>query len=67
MEHEIYSVTDFQIVAPYTLRVWFDDGTDQTINFEPILHGRLFGPLRGLKHVLSGQDRSRVRDACMAQ
>ena len=48
MEHEIYSVTDFQIVAPYTLRVWFDDGTDRTINFEPILRGRLFGPLRDL-------------------
>ena len=33
-------------VAPYTLRVEFRDGTSQTINFEPVLRGELYGPLR---------------------
>lgn len=47
--HELYRVTDFQIVAPYTLRVKFDDGTSQTIDFLPILEGRIYGPLRNLQ------------------
>ncbi len=46
--HELYSVTAFQIVGPYTLHITFDDGSEQTINFEPILHGQLYGPLRDL-------------------
>jgi Protein of unknown function (DUF2442) len=48
MEHPIYRVQSFQIEAPYTLRVEFDDGTNQLINFRPILAGDLFGPLRDL-------------------
>ena len=46
--HEIYCVTDFKIVGPHTLRISFDDQTEQTINFEPILYGELFSPLRDL-------------------
>ncbi len=46
MVHPIYRVRSFQIVAPYTLRVQFDDGTEQVIDFEPILAGELYGPLR---------------------
>ncbi|MFY9622338.1 MAG: DUF2442 domain-containing protein [Pyrinomonadaceae bacterium] len=46
--HGIYRVQSFKIVAPYTLSVEFDDGTEQTINFEPVLTGELFGPLRNL-------------------
>jgi hypothetical protein len=46
--HPIYRVQLFEIIAPYTLRVHFDDGTQQTINFEPILVGELYGPLRDL-------------------
>ncbi len=46
--HPIYRVQLFEIIAPYTLRVQFDDGTRQTINFEPILAGELYGPLRDL-------------------
>jgi len=30
---------------PFTLRVDFDDGTDQVIDFRPVLAGELFGPL----------------------
>jgi hypothetical protein len=33
-------------VAPYTLRVGFDDGTEQVINFAPVLGGEIFRPLR---------------------
>ena len=46
MTHAFYQVTSFKIEVPYTLRVGFDDGTEQLIDFEPILHGELFGPLR---------------------
>lgn len=48
MIHPIYQVRRFQITAPYTLRVAFDGDTEQTINFEPVLAGQLFGPLRDL-------------------
>ncbi|OGO38033.1 MAG: hypothetical protein A2Z03_04070 [Chloroflexi bacterium RBG_16_56_8] len=44
----IYLVQAFEIVAPYTLRVQFDDNTSQTINFRPIIAGELYGPLRDL-------------------
>lgn len=46
MTHAIYKVESFQIEAPYTLRVRFDDGSEQVINFRPILAGALYGPLR---------------------
>ena len=46
MEHGIYRVRDFEQVGTYTLRVVFDDGTSQVIDFEPILRGELLGPLR---------------------
>ncbi len=55
MEHPIYKVTEFSIAGPYTLRVLFDDGAEQVIDFQPILAGRLFGPLRDLKEFESVQ------------
>lgn len=48
MSHPIHRVTRFSIVAPYTLVVAFADGTEQRIDFAPVLHGPLFGPLRDL-------------------
>lgn len=48
MIHPIYRVQNFQIVAPYTLRVQFNDGSEQSINFGPVLAGQLYGPLRDL-------------------
>ena len=48
MSHPIYRVRWFEIVAPYTLRVGFDDNNEQTIDFRPVLAGELFGPLRDL-------------------
>jgi hypothetical protein len=46
MTHPIYLVRAVQCVGPYTLRVRFDDESEQVINFEPVLAGELFGPLR---------------------
>lgn len=48
MYHEIYTVADFEITAPYTLRIRFNDDHVQTINFRPMLRGELYGPLRDL-------------------
>jgi hypothetical protein len=48
MDHPIYRVRTFQIMAPYILRVRFDDNTDQVIDFAPVLAGELYGPLRDL-------------------
>lgn len=49
MPHPIYRVCSFQIVSPYALRVRFDDDTEQRIDFQPILAGELYGPLRDLE------------------
>ncbi|MEZ4861680.1 MAG: DUF2442 domain-containing protein [Caldilineaceae bacterium] len=46
--HEIHIVVDFAIVAPYTLRIVFDDERVRTINFFPMLRGALYGSLRDL-------------------
>lgn len=48
MEHLICRVERFEIVAPYTIRVDFDDSTRQVIDFLPVLRGELYGPLRDL-------------------
>jgi hypothetical protein len=46
MDHPIYRVLSFEKLAPYTLRVRFDDETERVIDFRPILAGELYGPLR---------------------
>ena len=46
MHHPIFRVVFFEILSPYTLRVCFDDETEQIIDFHAILKGELFGPLR---------------------
>ncbi len=46
MTHAIYKVESFHIEGPYTLRLHFDDGSEQLINFRPILFGALFSPLK---------------------
>jgi hypothetical protein len=48
MSHPIYRVQSFDIVGPYILRVCFDDNSEQTIDFRPVLAGELYGPLRDL-------------------
>ncbi len=49
MSHLICRVCSFAIVAPYTLRIRFDDDTEQVIDFAPMLTGELCGPLRDLE------------------
>ena len=46
--HPIYKVRSVKIVAPHTLQVGFDDGTEQTIDFRPVLAGELYSPLIAL-------------------
>src|SRR3982750_3668059 len=46
--HPIHRVRTCQIVAPYTLRVQFDDQAEQVIDFGSVLAGELFRPLRDL-------------------
>ena len=46
MPHELHRVVSYEKVAPYTLRVTFEDGSAQVIEFLPILKGDLYGPLR---------------------
>jgi hypothetical protein len=48
MRHPIYRVQAFEIVAPYTLHLRFDDNTEQTIDFAPVLAGALYRPLRDI-------------------
>jgi hypothetical protein len=46
MKQAIHKVDSFERLSSYTLRVRFEDGTEEVIDFEPILAGELFGPLR---------------------
>ena len=46
MGHEIHRIVSFEKLAPFTLRVQFDDGTSQIIDFRPVLKGDLYGPLQ---------------------
>jgi hypothetical protein len=48
MTHPIYRVRSFKVEAPYTVRIQFDDGSEQLIDFQSVLAGELFGPLRDL-------------------
>ncbi len=40
---------DFEIIGDYTISIKFDDRTEHVIDFEPILYGPMFGPLRDLR------------------
>ena len=46
MIHALHRVTDFKVIGPYLLRVSFRDGIVRDIDFQPVLAGSLFGPLR---------------------
>lgn len=49
MSHLICRVSSFKIVGPYTLKVGFDDNTEQLIDFQPVLAGELYSPLRSVE------------------
>jgi hypothetical protein len=46
--HSIYRIVSFSVVASHTLHITFDDGTEQTVDFSPVLEGNLYGPLRDI-------------------
>jgi hypothetical protein len=46
MGHAIHRVTVFEEVSPFVLRVRFEDGSSQVIDFRPVLFGEIYGPLR---------------------
>lgn len=48
MSHPIYRVQSFAIIDSYALNVKFDDGSEQSINFWPVLSGEIYRPLRDL-------------------
>jgi len=48
MHHPIHRVARFDVIGPYTLTVTFGDGTEQRIDFRPVLRGPMFGPLQDL-------------------
>src|SRR5688500_20399058 len=45
MAHGIHRVTSFQQLADFVLRLSFDDGSQQVIDFAPVLSGEIYGPL----------------------
>jgi hypothetical protein len=45
MEHAVHRVTAFEKVEAFRLRVEFEDGAIQVIDFQPVLAGEVFGPL----------------------
>lgn len=49
MSHPLFDVTAFELVGPYTLRITFSDNTQQLIDFELMLHGEMYSPLRDLR------------------
>ena len=46
MNHPIYRITSVESVGPQSLRLRFNDGLTRTIDFEGLLEGELYGPLR---------------------
>ena len=49
MSHAIHRVEYFEIVGPYTLALRFEDGSEQRIDFRPVLEGEVFAPLQDLE------------------
>jgi len=46
MTHPIHRVTNCDCIAPYALRLRFDDGHVTTVDLADILEGEIYGPLR---------------------
>ena len=61
MSHPIYRVISFEIQGPYTLRVCFDDDTEQVIDFQDTLEEELFGPLRIIESTATDNSGLRYR------
>lgn len=48
MWRPLVDVVEFTQVGTFRFCIRFDDGAEQTVDFEPVLAGEVFGPLRGL-------------------
>ena len=48
-DYEFHDVAKLEILGDYTLKLDFDDGAVQIIDFKPILYGPLFTPLRNVE------------------
>ena len=46
LPHPLHRVSSFERVGAYTLRVEFADGSQQIIDFTPVLVGEMYGPLQ---------------------
>ncbi|HMS35045.1 MAG TPA: DUF2442 domain-containing protein [Ignavibacteria bacterium] len=46
MNHLIFKVTSCKVIAPYTLEITFNDGQSKQINFEKLLKGEMYFPLK---------------------
>lgn len=46
MRHAVFRVITFSFVGDYTLQIVFDDQTLQIVDFEPVLRGEVYGPLK---------------------
>ena len=46
--HPIHQVTSFETINDFVLRIRFEDGKEQQVDFRPVLAGELYGPLRDL-------------------
>lgn len=49
MKHPIYKIRSFRKVRPFTLEITFNDRRKQLIDFQPVLAGELYGPLKDPK------------------
>lgn len=48
MQHPIFKITALRIISDYKLELTFNDGLIKEINFEPVLHGAIYFPLKDL-------------------
>jgi hypothetical protein len=46
MYHPIYRITAAHCLPLYSIQIHFDDGTEKTIDLEPVLHGEMYGALK---------------------
>ena len=46
MKHLLIKITEAKVVKPYILKLRFDDGAEKEVDLEPVLKGKLLGPLK---------------------
>ena len=46
MQHNIYKIKAFRLAGKYSIKIIFDDDTQKTIDFSPVLNGEMYSRLR---------------------